>query len=325
MRHLFLFLGLLLCSLQLVQTRRTGGIVHDVVDDYDPDEFEALNNEGDQEEEIDVESGWGDGQDEYGDDSSSNNNNNNNDDDDDDDFGDDDDDDEFSAPAKKKPAPTSTSRKSKKRKQANAAKAKATAAAAADAATAHLPPPTYYVEYAAMAIILLYAMMYFIGSSTNEQKATSVMEALYPLIRDQFHMVGELTMAVTETSTTLTKWEARKLLTKESQSQYRLYATGRQYVKGIIIDMVMIDRQDLIFHALSFCTGTQDVLTVEIPMDETYMAPFVLAIVPSKEITTVKDDNDDIKALATEHKQWRAYLPNHLELLSDANFRDIAP
>jgi 2-C-methyl-D-erythritol 4-phosphate cytidylyltransferase len=47
-------------------------------------------------------------------------------------------------------------------------------------------------------------------------------------------------------------------------------------------------------------------------------APFVLAIVPAKDITKIKDENDDIKELTTEHKQWRAYLPKHLELLSDA-------
>ena len=373
--HLLTLVTLVACLLlpQVVEAR--GGILHDVVDDYDRDEFEDYEGEddavfkSDQEEleedlaeeeddeeemeEIEVDGGWNDGQDEFNKDEFN--------------------DDEFDVPKKrsKKPKKKSTSSRSSTKKQARSSSKKNKASKRSSSKTnaqgkqdpnaALLEPRNYYLEYFAMFLIVVYAMIYFIGSSNNEQKATLFMEQLYPIVRDQFHMVGELTMTVTDTNPTLTTWEARKLLTKESQSQYRLYATGRQYVKGMTIDIQLIDRQDLIYSLLSMVNGARDLISVEIPMEEIYMvgfgggggggkvhstcfvlvadlvfsllsrsclfslfflsctqAPFVLAIVPAKDITKIKDENDDIKELTTEHKQWRAYLPKHLELLSDA-------
>ena len=41
-------------------------------------------------------------------------------------------------------------------------------------------------------------------------------------------------------------------------------------------------------------------------------------------MSKIRDNNSDIKELTTEQKPWRAYLPNHLELLSDTSFPKIA-
>ena len=59
----------------------------------------------------------------------------------------------------------------------------------------------------------------------------------------------------------------RKLLTKESQSDYRVYATGRKNVKSLTLNLNMLARQDLFYTILSFFTGTKDTITLELPLN----------------------------------------------------------
>jgi hypothetical protein len=310
-------LALFVCALlpAVVESRygnRGGGIVHDVVDDYDRDEFEDLNAE-DEEEETDIKEvdhheveGEGEGEDEDEDEDEDereedmveieiDNNDWSN-----DEFGDD----EFNVPTIKNKREKNKN-KIKKRKGKGKGKGKHSSedyikrADSSPSSSSKLEPRSYFPEYVAMGMIIIYAMLYFIGSSQNEQKATKFIESLYPLIRDQFYTVGELTMTATDDNESLTTWEARKLLTKESQSQYRLFATGRQYVKGMIVNVNLLNRQDLIYSVLNVLQGNKDMVSLEIPMNETYMAPFVMAIVPAKDTAKVKNENNDIEALTT--------------------------
>ena len=336
----FLLSFILLAS--VVNSSSRSGIVHDIVDDFDPDEFDldgadisqtfsASENQDEEDmQELEVENnGWGD------DDSETHYTDDDNDDGDDDDyFGaeDEDEDDEFRPPKPTKKKKKQTKKKAssstqKKRKTGRTTSKKISSTSKeAHADQSDIPvtsPKSFIGEYIAMFLILVYAMLYFVGSSTNENHATAFMEIFYPVVRDQFHMVGETTMTLTDNNKDLTKWEARKLITKESQSQYRLYATGRKNIKGMTLDIKLIDRQDLFYMVTSYLTGANDMVCVDIPMD--IMASFVLAIVPAKDATKYRDMHNDIKELTTEQKQWRAYLPNHLELLSDASFPTIAP
>ena len=74
-------------------------------------------------------------------------------------------------------------------------------------------------------------------------------------------------MLVTNSAADVNKWEARKLLTKESQSEYRVYATGRQNVQSLTLTFKMLARQDLFYTVLSFFTGSKDIITLELPLN----------------------------------------------------------
>tara|TARA_B100000795_G_C22718488_1_gene406446 strand:+ start:69 stop:1082 length:1014 start_codon:yes stop_codon:yes gene_type:complete len=248
----------LLLNVIFVSSDSRDGIVHDLVDDFDVDEFDldgldpsfasasfnagsedfdqkdtkVDNDDDDDDEEEDEDNSWDDEDVQDLDDDSN-------------DFGDDDEDDEFAAPKKKikKKQIKKKNNKNKKIEKNKKNKRKKASTKSSKFTNPMLTSPRSYIgEYIAMVLIILYAMMYFIGSSQNEQRATSFMEAFYPVVRDQFHTVGEDRMLLTDNHTDLTKWEARKLLTKESQSQYRLYATGRKQVKGMIVDLKLVGK-----------------------------------------------------------------------------------
>ena len=89
-------------------------------------------------------------------------------------------------------------------------------------------------EMFGMACVLLYGVVYFAGSSINERKASKWIEAFYPIVSKQFYMVGENVM---DTSGDLDTRSYRNLLTKESQNNYRLYASGRENADALIASL----------------------------------------------------------------------------------------
>ena len=201
MKYLLTFILLITCLLLTVESRRSSS-VHDVVDDFDEDEFEGAeedisptaakkqstqqknipssefdgddeDEEEEQEMEVDVSNDWDD--DEFG---GSDNK------------GGDDEDDEFSppkknkknkkTPSKKKTTTKTTKTKSKttkKKKSSNSKTTKKTKKANnKKPPTGPSEPQSYVLEYIALSAVVVYAMLYFIGSSTNEQKATTLMQ-----------------------------------------------------------------------------------------------------------------------------------------------------
>lgn len=135
-------------------------------------------------------------------------------------------------------------------------------------------------------------------------------------------MVGENLM---DTSADLDARTFRTLLTKESQSHYRLYASGRENADGLIANLELDARQDLFYLLWGLATSTRDMLTIDIPMDGSRMHPFIMAVLPAAEATGIVGSEycSDIKGLAREVKAAQQYLPPHLVLYSDCNFNEI--
>jgi hypothetical protein len=267
------------------------------------------------------------------------------------DDGDDDDDDEFGgfddefdvAPKKKKKKKVAEKprgsnkkgrdgRRSRQKKKSPKAQKKTSSASSSssDTSSAKTTPPNAVPagprwgmpEMFGLACVLLYGVVYFAGSAMNERKASKWIAAFYPIVSQQFHMVGENLM---DTSGELDARTYRTLLTKESQSHYRLYASGRENADALIANLELDARQDLFYLLWGLVTSTQDMLTIDIPMDGSRMHPFIMAVLPVVEATSIVGSEycSDIKALAREIKAAQQYLPPHLVLYSDCNFNEI--
>jgi len=74
-------------------------------------------------------------------------------------------------------------------------------------------------------------------------------------------------------------------LLKDSHSCYKFYASGRRFCSGILCTLELRKRHNLfsLVLALFDLSTVRDTLTIEMPMNDEDMEPFVFAIVRKKE------------------------------------------
>jgi hypothetical protein len=150
--------------------------------------------------------------------------------------------------------------------------------------------------------VVLYIVLYFVGSAKNKSIASAWLGTYDELLTTHFANVG-----------TNASW---KKFMAETGSDFKLFATGRRYCKGLLAELNLVKRQDLLSFAYHLIQPTKDTLTIDIPMREGVMQPFVLAVIRSKDRKTVHKETPDLTDFATPLKV--SDLPSGLEVLTDS-------
>ncbi|KAK9828483.1 hypothetical protein WJX72_000239 [[Myrmecia] bisecta] len=101
-----------------------------------------------------------------------------------------------------------------------------------------------------------------------------------------------------------------EILTRESGSEYQLYASGRRYCQAMVFTLDLKKRQDLFSLAYYILNPRLDALFVEVFMNETSMPPIVLAIAPPKVAKELAKDNADIVKFARKIEINRERCPS---------------
>ena len=96
----------------------------------------------------------------------------------------------------------------------------------------------YQVEILMLVALVVYLINYVIGKQCNQTLATQWFEAHQELLQEQFSLVGD-----DGTDTALT---GRSQFVKETDSTISLWCSGRQGVLGMLVQMKLLKRQDLI-------------------------------------------------------------------------------
>jgi hypothetical protein len=159
--------------------------------------------------------------------------------------------------------------------------------------------PSYALEMAGVAFVVVYAVNFFWGKRQNEQLARQWFEEFRDLFAAQFAELGAY-----ETRGGAVDAPAGGLL-KESHSTFKFYASGRRNCQGVLCTLELRKRHDLFGLALALVdlSTTRDTLTVEVQMNEDTMDPFVFAIVRKKEAARLKKANRDL--VRTRHTRRR--------------------
>jgi len=153
----------------------------------------------------------------------------------------------------------------------------------------------YYMEYAALVFIAVYAVNFFLGSKKNNRIAQNWYRNYEEWFKTQFSTTGSLL--------------------KESQFSYKFYASGRRYCTGMLVTMNLRKRHDLFSLLMEAGGGSEDSIVIEIPMMEDDMEPFVFAITRKKAEKKMKKNNKDLDTLSLSIKS--RVLPDSLVLLTD--------
>jgi len=136
----------------------------------------------------------------------------------------------------------------------------------------------YEYEKYALSLVMVYAVVYLLGSARNRTIANRCMKKIAPLFEEQFQEIGF------EGEDGLTS--DGKLLHKEGQNVYLFYATGRRFCRGCLCSFRLKARQDLLSYVLYMLLPdfNHDFLYIDIPMNDLDMDQFVFSIVRADQL-----------------------------------------
>eukprot|EP01027_Heterolobosea_sp_BB2_P002725 GEZU01004096.1.p1 GENE.GEZU01004096.1~~GEZU01004096.1.p1 ORF type:complete len:453 (-),score=186.48 GEZU01004096.1:234-1592(-) len=163
----------------------------------------------------------------------------------------------------------------------------------------------YYYEILAIWGLLIYGSVYYYGRKANEQVVKKWATTFSELFRRNFSSIN-IDPATGKTG---------MRLTKDSQSEFKFYATGRAHCHGLLASFELKKRHDLFTVIQSFLTPVYDKVTIDVPMNENEMEPVVFAIVRRSLETEFKKDRSDLSTFAKTVEQ--NVLPSELSVLAE--------
>lgn len=89
---------------------------------------------------------------------------------------------------------------------------------------------------------------------------------------------------------------------KESEHVYSLWCSGRTYCEGMLIEMRLLKRQDIIQTISRIFKPAQDQVVIKVTMDEGAMSPFVCALALKKSAAKLQRDMNDLSVYCPERK-----------------------
>lgn len=167
----------------------------------------------------------------------------------------------------------------------------------------------FYLEILTLVGILVYAANFFTGKNKNSNLATSWFKAHKPLLEQHFSIVGDDGMS---------KEPQSGVLVKESESVYTLWCTGRQYCEGMLVELRLLKRHDLVNVISQMLRPKSEIVKITIYMDDKDMDNFVFALLPKKQASKYQKELQDLSFFCGEKKSAERFdLPN-FALLSES-------
>ena len=152
--------------------------------------------------------------------------------------------------------------------------------------------PIGVYEYVGAALVLLYIINYLYGSRANRRVAREWEAAFVPLLQEQFALVGADMDGAAAAA-------GQPLLQKESESVYKLYASGRRYAESALVTLDLVARQDLISLGLGLADLAQrrDTMTIDVPLDDEACPAMVFALLRKKGAKKAIKGQADLEAI----------------------------
>jgi len=141
---------------------------------------------------------------------------------------------------------------------------------------------TYMLEIFYTILLIIYGIFFLVGRAKNENLAKEWAKEYSGLFMENFSKVG-----------------GEAMLSSESQSGFKLVATGRRYCIGLHAYLQMIKRHELVSMVLGLFKNQKDMIYVEIPMSEEYMEPFVFAITTQTNLKSFLELHEDVGNFGT--------------------------
>lgn len=135
---------------------------------------------------------------------------------------------------------------------------------------------SYWMEYIMIAGLLAYFANYFVGRSKNAKIASLWLQTHRSLLEDNFAMIGDETNK---------EREGPDGFVKESESVYTLWCSGRTCCEGMLVELKLIRRQDLVAIISDLMKPSQDQLHIKIELSPDILDTFVFCVATKRSAT----------------------------------------
>ncbi|KAH7438521.1 hypothetical protein KP509_04G018600 [Ceratopteris richardii] len=170
----------------------------------------------------------------------------------------------------------------------------------------------FIVEICCTLFLIFFAIAYFVGKKENEKIALAWIAAYAckdGILDKNFSLMG------------VTAEPDAPLLSKEGQTIFKFYASGRRYCRGLLATMDLQCRHDLITCMWYLVSPRKDEMTIDVFMNDENMEPITFALSRKKNVKAMLKDCKDLQTYAGTQVQ-RTGLSE--ELVAITEFRDLA-
>lgn len=167
---------------------------------------------------------------------------------------------------------------------------------------------SFVIEILMLAGLGVYLLNFLHGKNKNHKLAQAWLNAHRSILEEQFSIVGDDGTSKEAQSGTFVK---------ESENVYALWCSGRACVEGMLVELKLIKRQDLISTIAGFMKPVSDQIIMQIEMEPKLMDKFVFAVAQKRSCAKLHKDMVDLSQF-TEKKNGEKYdLVSSYQILSE--------
>ncbi|KAK7499371.1 hypothetical protein BaRGS_00009346, partial [Batillaria attramentaria] len=168
---------------------------------------------------------------------------------------------------------------------------------------------SFYLEMLMIAGLGVYFLNFLAGKSKNSRLATAWLSAHRELLETHFCIVGDDGTGKEPTT---------GVLMKESENVYALWCSGRSCVEGMLVELKLLKRQDLVNVLLRLFKPASDQIIINVTLDEKKMDKFVFAVAQKKAGARLHKDIYDLSQFTEKKAVDKFDLPASYQLLSES-------
>lgn len=143
---------------------------------------------------------------------------------------------------------------------------------------------SYWMEMLALAGLMAYFANYFLGRNKNTKLANLWLSTHKSLLEDNFVLIGDDGKIENEDPG----------FVKESESLYTLWCSGRSCCEGMLVELKMIKRQDLVAILADIMRPVQDQIHFKVEISKEAMDTFVFCVASRRTATRLFKETADL-------------------------------
>lgn len=145
---------------------------------------------------------------------------------------------------------------------------------------------SYWMEMIMLAGLLAYFTNYFLGRNKNSKLANLWLATHRTLLEENFAMIGD--------DSSKKDADSPAGFMKESESLYTLWCSGRTCCEGMLVELKMIKRQDLVAILSGMMRPTLDQIQIKVEISKDIMDPFVFCVAAKKTASKLFKELSDL-------------------------------
>lgn len=157
---------------------------------------------------------------------------------------------------------------------------------------------SYYMEMIMLAGILAYFANFLLGKGKNTKIVNSWLATHRSLLEDNFVLVGD-DGKLDQSSSSADLSPSGVGFLKDSESQYTLWCSGRTCCEGMLVELKLIKRQDLVSVLAGMMKPVHDQMLLKVELSKDIFDTFVFAVAQKKTASRLFKEQSDLNKFCT--------------------------